>query len=77
MTASADTTSPETVVVTATDPTSFAASGSGSVTVVSQAFILGVSIQPSTISTAAGAKGAFGVVYLNSPAPTGGFDGST
>jgi hypothetical protein len=61
---------PVTVTVTATDPSGFAASGKGTVTVVDQSQILGVQVFPQTISEAAGSKPATGVVFLNSPAMT-------
>jgi hypothetical protein len=61
---------PATVTITATDASGFAASGSGTVTVVDQSQILGVQVFPQTISEAAGSKPATGVVYLNSPATT-------
>ena len=61
---------PVTVTVTATDASGFAVSGSGNVTVVDQSLILGVRVVPGTISEAAGAKPATGVVYLNAPTPT-------
>ena len=61
---------PITVTVTAADASGFAASGSGTVTVVDQALILGVAINPRTISEAAGAKPATGFVFLNAPTPT-------
>ncbi len=59
--------SPVTVTVTATDASGFAASGAGTVTVVDQSLILGVDIDPRTLSEAAGAKPATGVVFLNAP----------
>jgi hypothetical protein len=61
---------PVIVTVKATDPSGFAAAGSGTVTVVDQALILGVHVFPGTISEAAGAKPATGIVTLNAPAPT-------
>jgi hypothetical protein len=60
---------PVTVTVTATDASGFATSGNGTVTVVDQSLILGVHIDPRTISEA-GSKAATGVVFLNAPAPT-------
>lgn len=61
---------PVTVTVTAADASGFSASGSGTVTVVDQSLILGVAINPRTISEAAGAKPATGFVFLNAPTPT-------